>query len=330
MFDFRLEDPWWLLLLLVLPVVARYTVLREQQYYAQVKLSNISQVLELVTVRVVVQRMLPWLRLVGIALLIVAMARPQVYETEENLDTEGIDILLVLDVSSSMLSRDFEPNRLEVIKTVAKDFVEGRSFDRFGMVAYAAEPYTAAPLTTDRQYVTRAIASLEVGVLDDGTAIGMGLATAVERLRRSDTKSKIIILLTDGENNAGYVNPMQAAEIAAEYDFKVYTIGVGSNGFAESPVRIVNGEFVYGITQVVIDEQLLTDIAEATGGRYFRATSERALREIYDEIDLLETSAIERTVVNIPVDVYYGWLLVGIVCIVTGMALQYTLARSLP
>jgi Ca-activated chloride channel family protein len=273
---------------------------------------------------------LPVLKYLALAFFIVALARPQLTSQEEKVNADGIDIMLVMDLSSSMLSQDFNPNRLEVSKQVAKDFVDKRMYDRIGLVVFSGESFTQTPVTTDHNILKDFLDNLEVGMVEDGTAIGMGLATAVNRLKDLDTKSKIIILLTDGDNNAGYIQPMTAAEIAQELDVKVYTIGVGSEGFAKSPIsKMSDGRYVFGRTRVKIDEKLLREISEMTKGKYFRATDETSLQKIYDEIDKLEKTEIEVTTFKRYKDKYRFFLLGGLILLVLHEFLKHTYLRSL-
>jgi Ca-activated chloride channel family protein len=235
-------------------------------------------------------RALPWLS--GLA-LIVALAGPYYQFSEEEQFGEGIDIFLSMDISASMLAKDFEPNRLEVAKNVAASFVAKRPFDRIGIAAFAGEAYTLAPLTTDKSILQQFIQQLKVGYLKDGTAIGMGLATGVNRLEESESASKVIILLTDGVNNSGYIAPRTAMDIAKQKDIKVYTIGVGSKGQAPVPYARRNNRYAYRMAKVNIDESLLKEIAKATGGKYFRAQNAEELEAIYEEIDALEKSEVQ-------------------------------------
>lgn len=228
------------------------------------------------------------LRTLTLCLIAIAAARPQSSSSVEDYTREGIDIILSIDLSASMLSKDFSPNRLEASKEVAAQFVNERPNDRIGVVAYEGEAFTQIPLTTDQRVVMNGIAELETGLLEGGTAIGMGLATAVNRLRDSDAKSKVIILLTDGVNNAGQIEPLDATQLAKLSGIRVYTIGVGSIGKARSPVRKVGNKIQYDWIEVRIDEEILRQIASNTGGRYFRATNKDKLEGIYDEIDALE------------------------------------------
>jgi Ca-activated chloride channel family protein len=231
----------------------------------------------------------------AIILVILALARPQTVDvSSKTKTTRGIDIVMAIDVSASMLAKDLKPNRLEALKNVAADFIKGRPNDRIGLVEYAGESYTKTPITSDKSIVLQSLRDIKYNtVITGGTAIGMGLATAVNRIKDSKAKSKIIILLTDGVNNAGFIDPQTASELAVEYGIKTYTIGLGTNGMALSPIAIRNGQFQYGKIQVEIDEELLKEIAEVTGGRYFRANNNRKLMEIYKEIDKLEKTELE-------------------------------------
>lgn len=236
------------------------------------------------------------LRILTLSLIITALARPRTVDvSNKTKTTRGIDIVMAIDVSGSMLARDLKPNRLESLKKVAADFVKDRPNDRFGIVVYAAESYTKTPVTSDKSIVLDAIRGIKYdNVIQDGTGIGMGLATAVNRLKDSKAKSRVIILLTDGVNNAGFIEPETAADIAKEYGLKVYTIGIGTNGNAESPYAYApNGKLLYQMMPVEIDEQLMKNIALKTDGKYFRATSNSKLQEIYKEINKLETTEIE-------------------------------------
>lgn len=235
------------------------------------------------------------LRLLALASIITALARPQTKDiSTRTKTTKGIDIVMAIDVSSSMLARDLKPNRLAALKEVASDFIKQRPSDRIGLVAYAGESYTKTPITSDKSIVLGALREITYGQLEDGTAIGMGLATSVNRLKESKAISKVIILLTDGVNNSGFIEPQTAADLAVEYGIKTYTIGLGTNGNALTPVAYRrDGSFQYGMRQVEIDEALLKDIATVTGGKYFRATDNEKLEEIYEEINKLEKTEIE-------------------------------------
>lgn len=235
-------------------------------------------------------------RLLALSSLIIAMARPRTVDvSNQTKTTRGIDIVMAVDVSGSMLAKDLKPNRMEALKRVAANFVDERPNDRIGLVVYASEAYTKTPVTSDKGVVQDAISSIKYdNVLQDGTGIGMGLATAVNRLKDSKAKSKVIILLTDGVNNAGFIEPETASDIAKQYGIKVYTIAIGTNGMAEFPYAIApNGQFLFQMMQVEIDEQLLRNIARKTDGKYFRATSNSKLAAIYESINKLETTEIE-------------------------------------
>jgi Ca-activated chloride channel family protein len=235
-------------------------------------------------------------RLLALTALIVAMARPRTVDiSNKTKTTKGIDIVMAIDVSGSMLAKDLKPNRMEALKKVAASFVDERPNDRIGLVVYASEAYTKTPVTSDKAIIQQAIESIKYdNVLQDGTGIGMGLATAVNRLKDSKAKSKVIILLTDGVNNAGFIEPETASDIAKQYGIKVYTVGIGTNGMAEFPYAIApNGQFLFRMMQVEIDEQLMKNIARKTDGKYFRATSNNKLEEIYAAINKLETTEIE-------------------------------------
>jgi Ca-activated chloride channel family protein len=285
---------FWLFLLLI-PAIAWHIWKRKQQT-ATVKVSSLNG---FKTGKSILAKLYPALfilRILALTLIIVAMARPRtVNVSNKTKTTKGIDIVMAIDVSSSMLARDLKPNRLKALQKVASDFVEGRPNDRIGLVFYAGEAYTKTPVTSDKAVVLGALQDVRFDqTLQDGTAIGMGLATAVNRLKDSKAKSKIIILLTDGVNNSGTIEPETAADIAKEYEIKVYTIGIGTNGMADFPYAVApNGEFIYRMMQVEIDQQLMKNIASTTDGKYFRATSNTRLASIYKEINKLETTEIE-------------------------------------
>jgi Ca-activated chloride channel family protein len=233
------------------------------------------------------------LRFVTLAAIVVALARPQTGVTSESVLTEGIDIVMAMDVSSSMLAEDLEPNRLEAAKQVAAEFAQGRRNDRVGLVAFAGQAYTQAPLTLDHGVITGLLAELDVGMIEDGTAVGMGLATAVKRLQTSDAESKVVVLLTDGRNNRGEIGPSTAAQMAQALGIRVYTIGAGTRGTARVPVDDPFQGRRYVNMRVDLDEPTLRDVAEVTGGRYFRATDRESLEAVYEEIDALETTEIQ-------------------------------------
>ena len=271
------------------------------------------------------------LRTVALGLIVLVLARPQSSSSIENMTREGIDIVMAMDASASMLSKDFRPNRLEAAKAVASEFVEDRPFDRVGVVVYEGESFTQVPLTTDHRVVQDGLNALETGRVEGGTAIGMGLATAVNRLRKSDAKSKVVILITDGENNSGQIEPQDAAQLARLESIRVYTVGVGTIGRAKSPVRQrPDGSYIYDWVEVNIDEPTLKSIAQETGGRYFRATSGDKLKEIYTEIDALEKTRFNVFRYNKKTEEFplVGWF--ALACLASEAVVRHLFIRSLP
>jgi Ca-activated chloride channel homolog len=270
-----------------------------------------------------------WLRLAALALFIIALARPQSVSSKENVSTEGIDIVLVLDISGSMLAEDFTPNRMQAAKQVAEEFIDGRANDRIGLVIFSAESFTQCPLTTDYPVLKSLLREVKNGMIADGTAIGLALANGVNRLKDSKAKSRVMILLTDGVNNRGEIDPITAAKIAATFNIRVYTVGVGAQGEAPYPV-----ETPFGIQRrlipVDLDEKTLSSVAEMTGGKYFRATDNRKLKAIYKEIDQLERSKIEVTAYKRYSEKYYGWLFGGLVLLLVEFGLGATVLRKIP
>ncbi|MDC0858279.1 VWA domain-containing protein, partial [Flavobacteriaceae bacterium] len=268
---------------------------------------------------------------VVLSLIITAMARPRTVDESTRIKTtKGIDIVIAIDVSASMLARDLKPNRLEALKKVASRFIQARPNDRLGLVEYAGESYTKTPLTSDKNIVLSSLKSIKYNTtITGGTAIGMGLATSVNRLKESRAKGKVIILLTDGVNNSGFIDPKIASELAVEFGIKVYTIGLGSNGMALSPIGILpNGSFQYGNIQVEIDEDLLNQIAETTGGKYFRATSNTKLEEIYAEINKLEKTEIEETKYKSYNELFRPLILAALGLLLFELLLRYTVYKS--
>ena len=288
-------NPHFFWLLLVLPLIVAWYVYWNKKSKPNVTLSSTIAFKKISSWKDYLYHSLFALRLLAVALIIIALARPQTHsENAQTKITDGIDIVMAIDVSSSMLSQDLKPNRFEALKKVASQFVKDRPNDRIGLVVYAGESYTKTPVTTDKGIILSSLAELTYGQVEDGTAIGMGLATAVNRLKESKAKSRVIILLTDGVNNTGVIDPLIAAELAAEYGIKVYTVGIGTNGMALSPYALnPDGSIMYRMLQVEIDESLMKKIAQITHGRYFRATNNQKLQQIYDEINKLETSKIE-------------------------------------
>ena len=288
--------PDYLWLLSMIPLVVGWHAFTRKKSQAVLKISSLEGFRSKSSFLSRLQPLLIVLRILSLVLIVMALARPQTMDVSTRTKTnKGIDIVMAIDISSSMLAQDLKPNRLTALKRVAASFIDDRVSDRIGLVIYAGESYTKTPITSDRAIVKNALSKIEFeGLIDDGTAIGMGLATAVNRLKESRAKSKVIILLTDGVNNSGFIDPKIASELAVEYEIKTYTIGLGSNGTARAPVGLLpNGKFQYGLTKVEIDEELLKNIAINTGGLYFRATNNKKLEEIYNEINKLEKTEIE-------------------------------------
>jgi Ca-activated chloride channel family protein len=289
-------NPQFFWLFLLLPLAIGWYLWKRKQQAPTLKISSLKGFQTKNSFLAKLQPLLFIMRLLALSALIVAMARPRTVDiSNKTKTTKGIDIVIAVDVSGSMLAKDLKPNRMEALKRVASDFVEERPNDRIGLVVYAAEAYTKTPVTSDKSVILDAVNSIKYdNTLQDGTGIGMGLTTAVNRLKDSKAKSKVIILLTDGVNNAGFIEPETASDIAEQYGIKVYTIGIGTNGMAEFPYAIApNGQFLFRMMQVEIDEKLMQSIARKTGGKYFRATSNSKLAQIYKEINKLETTEIE-------------------------------------
>ena len=289
-------NPDYLWLLLSLPLLVGWDVFTRKKSQAVLKISSLNGFRAKSSFLAQLQPALFVLRILSLVLIVMALGRPQTMDVSTRTRTnKGIDIVMAIDISSSMLAQDLKPNRLAALKRVAASFVDDRVSDRIGLVIYAGESYTKTPITSDRAIVKNALGEIQFeGLIEDGTAIGMGLATSVNRLKDSRAKSKVIILLTDGVNNSGFIDPKIASELAVEYQIKTYTIGLGSNGTARAPVGLLpNGKFQYGMTKVEIDEELLKTIAKNTGGLYFRATDNKKLEEIYAEINKLEKTEIE-------------------------------------
>ncbi|MBK9338146.1 MAG: VWA domain-containing protein [Lewinellaceae bacterium] len=322
-------QPLWLLLLLVLPLLLRRHRRAGGQARLVLYMPDGGMLQGGQTWRVWLRRRLPAFRWLALAFLAVAMARPQRQWQEQIIQAEAVDIVLALDISPSMLSRDFEPDRLQVAKRVASEFVDKRPYDRIGLVAFSAEAFTQCPLTTDRRVVQQFLRDLQVGRLEDGTAIGMGLATAVNRLKDSASKSKVVILLTDGENNAGYISPRKAAEIARTLDVRVYTVGIGTNGIVMSPARRnPDGTYDYAPRQMEFDTGLLEEMASMTNGKFYRAWSATELEGIYAEIDQLEKTKIDVTTIRKTTD-YFHWLIgAAVVLLLLEAVLRWGLLRS--
>ena len=320
---------YFYLLLLILPLIYWYIKKHKQQILV-LQISSVAGFKN--APRTIRQKLvhLPFiLRLLAFILFVIALARPQSSSHREQTTTEGIDIILVMDISGSMLAEDFRPNRIEAAKKVAMEFIERRENDRIGLVIFSGESFTQCPLTTDRPVVKNLLKEIYSGMIEDGTAIGMGLATAVSRLKDSKAKSKVIILLTDGINNRGFIDPLTAAQIAQSFGIKVYTIGVGTIGMAPYPVQTPFGT-QYQNVPVQIDEELLQKISNMTNGKYFRATDNNKLKTIYNEIDKLEKSKIEVTEYRKKSEEFRYAAVLATVFLLLEIFLRYTILKKLP
>jgi len=293
--NFEFLHPVFLWLFGLLPILVFWFFWQAKKSTASLKIANTKAFTNSKNYLGNLRTLLPILRLLAISALIIALARPRSFSVSTKTKTNrGIDIVMALDVSVSMLAKDLKPNRLEALKKVAEDFINMRPNDRIGLVVYEAESYTKTPVTSDKSIAIRSLRELKSGDLKSGTAIGMGLGSAINRIKDSKAKSKVIILLTDGVNNSGFIDPITVIDVAKEMQVKVYTIGIGTNGSAMSPIgRSANGRWIYGYQKVEIDEKLLQTIAKETGGMYFRATSNTQLKKIYDEINKMEKTEIE-------------------------------------
>ncbi len=324
-------NPQFFWLFLLLPIAIAWYLWKRNQQSPTIKMSSLEGFRTSGSFLAKLQPLLLVLRLLALSAIIIAMARPRTVDvSNKTKTTKGIDIVIAVDVSGSMLAKDLRPNRMEALKRVASDFVKERPNDRIGLVVYAAEAYTKCPVTSDKAVVLDAINSIKYdNVLQDGTAIGMGLTTAVNRLKDSKAKSKVIILLTDGVNNAGFIEPETAADIAQQYGVKVYTIGIGTNGMADFPYAIApNGQFLYRMMQVEIDVKLLQSIARKTGGKYFRATGNEKLAQIYEAINKLETTEIEELRFYDYDEKFRPFVWIAGILLLTEIGLRNTIFRS--
>lgn len=322
--------PWVLYFLLIIPLLAIWYIYKGKKNKSSIIFSSqkiLPQKVNSIRTRFIHLPVV--LRLVALALLIIALARPQDFTTGTNVSAEGIDIAIVLDISGSMLAEDFKPNRLEAAKEVVDKFIQGRISDRIGLVIFSRDAFTQCPLTIDYSVLRNLLSEIRSGMLQDGTAIGNAIANGVNRLKDSDAKSKVIILLTDGVNNAGEIDPLSAAEIARTFGIRIYTIGVGTRGEAPYPIQTPFG-IRYQMVPVEIDEALLKRISERTGGEYFRATNNRALEEIYKKIDQMEKTKIEVTSYRSARELYFNWLVLAFLFLFIEFGLSKTLIRKLP
>ncbi|MEO6539605.1 MAG: VWA domain-containing protein [Ferruginibacter sp.] len=326
--DITFGQPWSFLLLAVIPVMIWWYAAKNSKRQSAIIISDTSA--KGLSSWKTSLRHLPFVfRLLAVIFIIAAMARPQTMFEEQNVEGEGLDIVLCIDVSGSMTAQDLKPNRLEAAKNVAIDFVNKRLTDRIAVVIFSGESFTQCPLTTDRRVLVSAIENIRNGLLEDGTAIGSGLGTSVDRLRTSKSKSKVVILLTDGENNGGLIDPQTAKEIAKAFQVKVYTIGVGTDGYAPQPQNTPTG-VVMANSKVSIDEKLLKEIARETGGNYFRAKDNEGLTGIYDEIDKLEKSKVEITSRTRYTEKFFPFIIAALALLFLEMLLKFTVFKKFP
>jgi len=330
MFGDKFANPLFLWLLLLLPAIGYYLWWRRRKMTVVLQFSSL-QIFNKIprTLRERMRHIPIGLRMMAIALFIIALARPQSVLDKQNISTEGIDIVLELDLSGSMLAEDFNPNRIEAAKQVASEFIDGRTNDRIGLVVFSAESFTQCPLTTDYPVLKNLLRDVKNGMIADGTAIGLAIANGVNRLKDSKAKSKVMILLTDGVNNRGEIDPITAARIAATYGIRIYTVGVGAQGEAPYPVPTPFG-IRRQMIPVDLDEKVLTQVADMTGGKYYRATDNRKLKAIYKEIDQLERTKIEVTAYKRYSELYGGWLLTGLLTFMLEIGLTSTFLRKNP
>jgi Ca-activated chloride channel family protein len=327
--DISFASPHWLYLLLIVPASIVWYILRNKKLHPSLRLPEAGMLARIPkSPRVALRHTLFALRMMALTMLIVALARPQSSSRGQNVTVEGIDIVISLDISGSMLARDFRPDRMEAAKDLAAEFIKSRQGDRIGLVIFSGESFTQVPLTTDHSVVLNMLSAVKSGMIDDGTAIGDGLATAVARLRESTAISKVVILLTDGINNSGSIDPITAAEMAKVFGVRVYTVGVGSYGTAPYPVQTPFGIQLRDMP-VEIDEPLMQEISARTDGRYFRATDNQKLREVYQEIDRLERSKIDVTEFSRKYEEYMPLMILALILIALEFLLRNTIFRSI-
>jgi Ca-activated chloride channel family protein len=330
MFDVTFASKNFLVLLVLIPALSTWYYFRQKHHESDVRFSSLVPFADIASTRKERARHLPFvIRMSALALLILALARPQSTSHGENVYSEGIDIVLALDISSSMLAEDFQPNRIEAAKAVAQDFITGRTNDRIALVIFSAESFTQCPLTVDYAVLRNLIKPIKSGMIEDGTAIGLGLANSVNRLKESKAKSRVIILLTDGVNNRGEIDPITAAQIAASYGIRVYTVGVGTIGEAPYPAQTPFG-IRYQMMPVDLDEKALSQIAELTDGKYFRATDNTTLKKIYKEIDRLERTRIEVRSYRRFTELFYSYVGLALLLLMVDIGISNTWLRKLP
>jgi len=322
-------EPVFLLLLIIVPVMIAFYIFKQQKANASLRMPGLNPFKGTgLTFRHYLRHVLFSFRVIAVTLLIIVLARPQATNKFQDVTTEGIDIVLTMDISGSMLARDFKPDRLDASKNVATEFISGRPYDRIGLVVFSGESFTQCPLTTDHAVLINLLREIESGMIEDGTAIGNGLATAINRIKDSDAKSKVIILLTDGVNNRGDIAPATAADIAKTFGIRVYTIGVGTRGMAPYPVQTPFG-LQYQNMPVEIDEDILKGISQTTGGMYFRATDNDKLVQVYNEIDKLEKSKIDVRQFSRKDEKYLVPALVAFILIILESLLRHTIFKNL-
>lgn len=330
MSSIEFASPHFLFILIVIPLLVLWYIFRNNKQQAYIRFSDTGFFDKLPrTWKSYLRHIVFALQMVALGLFIVALARPQSSSKNQTVNIEGIDIVLAMDISSSMLAADLKPDRLEAAKTVAADFVSGRPGDRMGLIVFSGETFTQVPLTTDHGMMLNMLKDMKCGMLEDGTAIGDGLASAVSRLKDSEAISKVVILLTDGDNNAGSIDPSTAAEMAKLFGIRVYTIGAGTRGTAPYPVQTPFGGIQYQQVPVTINETLLQQIADETGGKYFRAESESKLQQIYDEIDKMERSKIEVNEFKRLHEEFYPFVIWGLILLVLSFILKNTIFKSI-
>lgn len=329
-FDFA-HPEYFYLLLLIIPMITWY-IYRQKRLHPDIQVSTIEPLVNQSSLKIYLRHLPVFLRMLAFVFLVIVIARPQSTNKWENVTTEGIDIVIALDISGSMLAMDFKPDRLEASKDVAVEFISGRPNDKIGLVVFSGESFTQCPLTTDRPVIINLFKEIKSGMIEDGTAIGVGLANAIARLKDSNAKSKVIILLTDGVNNQGAIDPLTAAELAKSFGIRVYTIGIGTIGTAKYPVgkNPWTGQMVYQDLPVEIDEAVLQQISDMTNGRYFRATNNQKLREIYAEIDKLEKTKIDVKEYSKKQEEYKWFAFSAVILLLIEVLLNKTYLRRVP
>lgn len=330
--DIQFAEKHWFWLMFIIPIMIAWYILRLKKHEGEFNFSSFTLFKGInSSVRAKFRHVLFVLRLTSLALIIAALARPQSRSSWKNSKTEGIDIMLSMDVSPSMLAKDFKPNRLEAAKDVIIDFIDARPNDRIGMIIFGGEAFTQCPLTSDHKVLKNMIPMIKVGMVEDGTAIGVGLATAIGRIKESKAKSKVIILISDGVNNSGEVAPLTASDLAKTYGVRVYCIGVGTRGKALTPVaRYTQDEYEYDYVDVDIDEKTMTEMSNMTGGKYFRATNKSSLKDIYAEIDKLEKTIISEKSFTNKAEHFLPLALMAAVLLLVEFLLRFTLFKSTP